>query len=403
MKKNILPGEVKITMIAPAAKSIAIRAVAAAVLELYFNNERPSISIRNYPQCTDAIAALDVVNALGFKTTLDALSTLSICKNDVPNQTQIVANCKESALCYRMFQFVALAMNKNATFQTEGTLQSRIKDEASTAEFRNDGVYDIDCSHSSQALSGLLMTLPCCDSNSVVTATIPYSYNYVTLTLSILEQFGIAIECSQIEPHKYRFVIEGNQKYHIPNDYMIEGDWSAASNFFVLGATAGDVTIANLNANSKQPDVAILRLFHDLHISCSEISPSVFRTIKSKYSGFDFDATDCPDLIPPLVVLALGANSNSRIFGIERLQNKESNRAADLLKIFSMFGIRIQTRDNAFIVQSGKISGGFADSHSDHRIAMAVAIAAKAGHKPVILTRADAVNKTFPDFWNCLV
>lgn len=166
----------------------------------------------------------------------------------------------------------------------------------------------------------------------------------------------------------------------------------------MLGAINGRVNIANLSAQSLQPDKAIISLFNELKINYEEYAKNIFCIEKSNYCGFSFDATNCPDLIPALVVLAFNATSESTIYGTERLVNKESNRREVLLKTFSMLGGRISTISNGFRIQPSQLSGGFADSEADHRIAMALGIAAKCCRQPLTLTRAECVAKSFPAF-----
>jgi len=183
-------------------------------------------------------------------------------------------------------------------------------------------------------------------------------------------------------------------------EFQIEGDWSAAATLLSLGVIGGNVTLANINSNSPQPDAIILKLFEELNINCAEIASNIFRASKSNYNGFEIDATNCPDLIPILVVLGFKANSTSKIKGINRLTNKECNRKDTLAKVFKLLGGKINIiNNNEFEVKSSKLTGGFIDSHNDHRIAMAIAVAAQLCTQPITLTRAECVAKSFNDFW----
>lgn len=423
MNKIIEPSFVRKNVIAPSSKSIAIRAIAASLL-----SQKKTI-ICNFMACDDVNAAKNCVENLGCKTELTSnILTIYPPQKELENNDFLEINCGESALCYRMFPFIASHFGRNIAFSVENSLKKRnhqkffellqeigicdeINTEDATVKLKNrinSGEYFLDCSHSSQELTGLLYSLPLCDGNSKITVSNLNSVGYIDLTLDCLKKFGIKIDFElEKESSKSIFHIAGNQKFGVA-EFVIEGDWSAAANFFVLGAIAGEVSIANLNLNSLQPDKAIYLLFKKLGIdyeiissdrNTSEINNCIFKIRKSEFSGFEFDATNCPDLIPILVVLALCATSNSRIAGINRLVNKESDRKDVILKVFRMLGAKIKIEDDSFVVLPSKLTGGFSDTHNDHRIAMALAVSAIVSKNPSQITRAECVSKSFPDFW----
>ena len=451
MKKIIAPEKVWLNVIPPPSKSIAIRAIAASVLSLLSNNDdcindtvnrqtsikrviNSQVAVHNFSKCDDAKTAIEIVKSLGFEVSFSQTNSLTVMKSQNSPSLRTEHNLKEiaipttrndgsinnissgeSALCYRMFPFILSHFNKEINLLPAGSLRKRnndilydflkifgINNQSNNAEIiiKNKikaGNYKIDCSHSSQELTGLLFALPLCNENSELEVSNLNSFGYIDLTLDILKNFGIEITVEN-ENSTNKFFIKGNQKFN-QIDFTVESDWSAAANFLVLGAIAGEVTIANLNPNSLQPDRKILSLFQELKINCNEIANSIIKVNKSNFSGFEFDATHYPDLIPPLTVLAFNAKSSSKIYGVERLLNKESNRKEVLLKVFSLLGGKIKIFGNSFEIFPSKISGGFADSHNDHRIAMAVAIAAKNANIPTTLTGAGCVNKSFPEFW----
>ena len=183
----------------------------------------------------------------------------------------------------------------------------------------------------------------------------------------------------------------------------VEGDWSSASFFLVAGVIAGNISIAGLNFNSHQADIAIL----DVLKSCKaifDIHDGIIHVKQSEQlSGFRFDATHAPDLFPILVCLAAFCSGQSVIKGVGRLINKESNRAEAIMDVFTKLGVSMHVKDDELYVNGqATIKSVAVASHHDHRIAMAVAITALRAEGTVTILDAEAVNKSFPDFFNRL-
>jgi 3-phosphoshikimate 1-carboxyvinyltransferase len=120
----------------------------------------------------------------------------------------------------------------------------------------------------------------------------------------------------------------------------------------------------------------------------------------AKMQAFEFDATNCPDLFPPLAVLATYCNGISTLHGVHRLVNKESNRAIALQEELGKMGIKIEIENDGMrIYGAEEITGTDVHSHHDHRIAMACAVAALKAKGETIIESAEAVNKSYPDFF----
>ena len=119
-------------------------------------------------------------------------------------------------------------------------------------------------------------------------------------------------------------------------------------------------------------------------------------------NAFDFDATDCPDLFPPLVALAANCTGISRIKGVTRLKHKESDRAYTLKVEFGKMGIDIQLEGDEMRITGGRVKGSLVHSHHDHRIAMACAVAALNADGETRIEAAEAINKSYPDFFEDL-
>src|SRR5204863_8957481 len=163
---------------------------------------------------------------------------------------------------------------------------------------------------------------------------------------------------------------------HQIHEYTVEGDWSGGAFLLVAGAIAGSINMSGLDLTSTQADKAIV----DALMSANAGMAMEAKGIKMhpvEMNAFTFDATDCPDLFPPLVALAAYCDGETRIKGVNRLTHKESNRADSLQQEFAKMGVRIHVNDDIMIIGGGsKIGAAKLHSHHDHRIAMACAVAA---------------------------
>jgi 3-phosphoshikimate 1-carboxyvinyltransferase len=119
--------------------------------------------------------------------------------------------------------------------------------------------------------------------------------------------------------------------------------------------------------------------------------------------AFHFDATDCPDLFPPLVALASVCHGSSFIRGVSRLAHKESDRAITLQDEFRKLGVDILINGDTMGIKGvSTLSSATVQSRHDHRIAMATAVAALRADGPVMIEKAEAVNKSYPAFFDDL-
>jgi 3-phosphoshikimate 1-carboxyvinyltransferase len=432
----------------PASKSIAQRAIAAALL-----SDGISI-IENFPDCNDTMAALHIVQNLGAKIDrehnllyIEADCTKSLFnRKDAKNNTKnakdkcfdfnslrplrkIFASLRlknfdtaeisntlhagESALSLRMFAPIAALTGKEIILSGEGSLLNRPVEMVADA-LRQGGVkcttnngllpltlsgrlksghFHIDGSVTSQVLTGLLMALPVVEGDSVVVVENLKSKPYIDVTLDVLKFFGIEIEHDDY----HTFTIRGNQKYTSCR-YVVEGDWSSAAFWMVAGAIYGSVSISGLNPNSKQADRAVLNALKKAN-STIEYQQGIFISKKSDIVPFTFDASDCPDLIPILTLLAIRATGVSKIYGARRLAHKESDRAAVLIQQFAKAGISILQHDDTLEITGDAIHGCAIDPHNDHRIAMTFAIASLAATSDILIQNTECVNKSYPGFW----
>ncbi len=273
----------------------------------------------------------------------------------------------------------------------------------------------------SQLLSGMLMSLPLCEKNSSIEVKEPTSTPYVDLTIQTLKDFGIVINNTDFREYK----IPGRQRYKAKPFYALEGDWSGASMLLVGGAITRGITITNLPVNSKQADEKIIDVLRGCGVEititeypkylvmCGDI-PCAFKEDsntevilgskieilkpKNPLLPFEYDATNSPDLFPALVVLALNCNGVSKIKGISRLSNKESNRAESFYSEFTKLGADIDLDGDWMIIRGGELHGGLCLSHNDHRVAMAIITAALKINEKVCIDDISCISKSFPDF-----
>jgi 3-phosphoshikimate 1-carboxyvinyltransferase len=260
------------------------------------------------------------------------------------------------------------------------------------------GQIDVDGSVSSQFITGLLLSLPLAEQDTVINVNAAVSKPYLDMTIDTAERFGVAIEHNDYE----QFYIAGGQSYEAV-EYDVEGDWSAAAMLLVAGAVAGEVAVKNISTLSKQADVAICDALVRAGAELTSESDMVSAAHRELH-GFEFDATNCPDLFPALATLAAAAEGESRIKGTHRLEHKESNRAEAIRTEFGRLGIEVDlSEEDIMIIRGGAIRGGVeVDSHGDHRMAMTLAVAGLLSDGGVTIHGAEAVAKSYPDFFETL-
>lgn len=407
MRKLVKPSAIDGTVSAPPSKSVAQRAIALASLAL------GESEILHTGSSDDVLAAIRVCKDFGAKI-VESPKGLTI-KGGFSTPT-LPLNCGESGLGIRMFSCIAATLNQPITLTGEGSLLKRpmgIVEKAINAlgakcKTTNGyapifvtgplkgGKVKVDGSLSSQVLTGMLIAAPFAQTDLVIEVENLQSKPYIDLTIETMKAFGVNIENRNYE----EFHIKGNQQYK-PATYTVQGDWSGAAFLLVAGAIAGSVRVENLNPMSKQADRAIIQALMWVGAKIS-IQQDIIEISKSKLHSFHFDATNCPDLFPPLVALAAHCNGESRILGVSRLREKESDRAKTLQMEFAKLGVKISIENELMLIKGGKVLGGKVQSHGDHRIAMACAIAALAGNEPVEIEGADAVAKSYPIFFDAV-
>ncbi|MBC6492162.1 3-phosphoshikimate 1-carboxyvinyltransferase [Flavihumibacter stibioxidans] len=409
---TIQPSPLKGGIYAPASKSSMQRACAAALAA------GGTTTIKNPGSSNDDKAALGVIRDLGAEV-LQEDGELVIKSAGIHARESSVF-CGESGLGIRMFTPLVALNNKPITITGEGSLVTRPMDFFDTVlpllgvEIRTNAGklplevkgplvpadITIDGSLSSQFLTGLLLAYAASGAKDVsIHVTNLKSKPYVDLTLDVMKAFGLPVP----ENRNYEsFYFPGSDFKPDPSSlrsYTVEGDWSGGAFLLVAGAIAGEIVVKGLDVFSTQADKAILQAL----VSCGagisiEAEQISLRPIPLK--AFQFDATDCPDLFPPLVALAAYCKGTTVIEGVERLTHKESNRALTLQAEFGKMGVPIELQDNLMIIRGGEgVKGAPVHSHHDHRIAMACAVAGLCAQGPTVIAGAEAINKSYPDFY----
>jgi 3-phosphoshikimate 1-carboxyvinyltransferase len=412
MKQVIRPGLISGTIAIPASKSDAQRAILCAALADGLSR------LSGIGKSDDEQAMLEAVQQLGAVIQNDneheGRGTVSITgTGKLPEDLQLSAG--ESGLGLRLLTCVTSSFNQKIVLTGRGSLLSRpmnffdeVLPQFGAEVSTNNGKLpievkgplqgtdlEVDGSLSSQFISGLLMALPRSESASSLRVIDMKSGPYIQMTIHTLKQFGITVENEGNVFH-----IPSNQRYRA-TDYAIESDWSSASYWLVAAAIGHPVIVSGLNMRSLQADKALLKALMSAGCKLS-IGENTIQVDGSGLHPFEFDATDCPDLFPALVVLASKCTGMTEIHGAKRLIHKESDRGVALQREFGKMGVRIDLEDDRMLIHgTGKLHGAEVDSHHDHRIAMCLGIAGTIAIGDTILTNSDSVSKSYPDFWKC--
>ena len=402
---KLLPSHIKGDITVPPSKSMSHRALICASLA------KGKSTLTNILFSEDILTTMNALKQLGAKFDVTG-STVVVTGVKRPKYDNNPIFCNESGSTLRFLIPIFSLTNKEVIFTGKESLIKRpqtiykkmfnhdqntfkITDRIVVKGSIKSRDYFIDGNVSSQFFSGLMFSLPLLQDDS----TIYYNGNlesksYIDLTIEILERFGIEIQ--EIENG---YFIPGNQHYK-PHNYRVEGDYSQASFFLVAGLLNGVVRLDDLNHESKQGDYEIINIIKRMKGKII-FTENGFVTEYSQTHGATIDISDCPDLGPIVALLGAVSKGSTTITNIQRLRLKESDRVESTVNTLRALGVKVHVQDNQIIIY-GKQSfegGVILDSYNDHRIAMMISIAATRCDKPVILTTANAVNKSYPHFF----
>lgn len=415
MKAIVSPSSVKGIVTIPASKSAMQRACAAALIR------RGNTVLHNPGVSADDQAALQIIQQLGAQV-VQQDGTVQISSAGI-NPVADTIHCGESGLSVRMFTSIAALSDKALAVTGSGSLTKRplgffneVLPQLDVACESNNGTLplkihgplhpkniEVDGTLSSQFLTGLLFSYAAAEASDVtITVRNLNSKPYIDLTLQIIEAFGLKTPVNRnYEEFYFPAASVHNNAASAFLNFSVEGDWSGAAFLLVAGAINGDLIVKGLDVFSTQADKAILQALMQSGALMS-IEEHQIQVRKSTLKAFHFNAVDCPDLFPPLVALAAYCEGTSVIEGVHRLTHKESNRALTLQEEFGKMGIEVTLQDDLMLVKGGAVQEASVHAHHDHRIAMACAVAALRGAGPVSIDDAQAVNKSYPQFWEHL-
>ncbi len=358
----------------------------------------------------DILATAECLRAIGAEIEYEN-SVFSIAP--IKEKISEVLECNESGTTMRLLLPIVCALGGSWRFIMRGRLSERplspLKEELEahgiTFEYPSVnellvrgkllcGDYSIRGDVSSQFISGLLFALSLLEGESTLTVTGQIeSAPYIQMTLDVLLSLGAAVS-----KEGNVFTIKGTQLIS-PVTTSVEGDWSNAAFPLCAAAIGGTVTLSNVNLSSSQGDMQILELLREFGATVSVNGNSV-TVSKKELHGIKIDATNIPDLVPVLAVVASVADGETEIFGASRLRIKESDRLQTTYDMLHALGADIVLTDDGFIIKGKKnLSGGVVSSHNDHRIAMSAAVASCMCENSVTIEGAGAVEKSYPDFW----
>ena len=368
------------------------------------------------PFCDDIAATIRCLTALGatFSAYEQGLKVVPVSR-----QQHADLNCGESGSTLRFLLPVAMAVCSHISVTGSGRLPERPIDtlvaamSAHGVQFYQEtlplhadgqlsgGVYEIAGNISSQFLSGLLMALPFCDADSEIRLTTSLqSSKYVDMTLDTLRLFGAAIE-SKTQNGLLHYYIKGKQILHFPDSIFIDGDWSNAAFWLAAGAIQPDeaLGIRGLHSDSIQGDKAICPILSSGGAKLTE-SDNILNVSCGTLHKIDVSMQEIPDLLPILAVRAALGDGVSHFTNAERLRLKESDRLTATANLLTALGAKADESPDELTVYGGQLRGGTVDAQNDHRLVMAAAIAALRCKEPVRIIGAEAVNKSYPAFFD---
>ena len=389
------------------SKSITHRALIAAALA-----EGKSL-IKRPLESDDTEATIDMLRALGV-TINKTIEGIEVISKGIQKPSRILF-ANESGSSLRFLVPVALLSGADVTFDGKEGLRKRPISEylrvfdqmgINYSQFEENlplkisgklipGEFKIKGNISSQFVTGLLYALPLLNGDSKLLLETPLeSKDYVDMTISIQLQFGVVIE--RIENG---YFIRGNQKYQ-KKTFEVSGDFSQAAFHIIAGILGANLTLLKIEENTHQADEKILNIVK-LMGGIVNYENSTIKPISSRTYGRVIDLSQCPDIGPIMAVLCALSVGTSHIINASRLRIKESDRINAITTELNKLGAKISETKDGMIIEGVEMLKSNMNLYSwnDHRIVMALAIAAIKTDGPIRIIGAEAINKSYPTFF----
>lgn len=409
MKEIFQPKNICGTIRVPASKSQAHRALICAALA---GNSK----ISGLSPSDDMTATLQALKALGADVEVDFDKGMATFQKPlkVPSTDEVITvDSGESASTLRFMIPIAAALGKKVKFVGHGRLPKRTTElykpllEANGVKTEypengdflpltvngklTKGVFEIRGDVSSQFITGLLFAIAIMGEGEIKLTTKLESRPYADMTVDMLRKFGVYISEDETS---YR--VTGGK--FTPTDTEIEGDCSQSAFFAVAAAVGGNVTLRGINQHTKQGDFKLFEIIRNFGAKVT-FGKDYITIEKGELHASDIDASDIPDLVPALAVLAAYSNGRTRIFNAGRLRLKESDRILSTIDMIRLLGGEVvECEDGMRIKGKPKLNGGKVKSYGDHRIAMSAAAASVGCEYPVEVDEMNCISKSFPNF-----
>jgi 3-phosphoshikimate 1-carboxyvinyltransferase len=377
-----------------------------------------STLISNPLICNDTKATVNAISCLGAKVSYEPRSW-SVESNAVLSTPDRNIECGESGVTLRFTIPIASLLGSEVRLNGSAVLMQRplqplieameqlgvsVELDGFVATVKagsaKGGSVQLPGNVSSQFISGLLLAAPLMEKGLHVEVTsLMESRGYVSLTIEAMRRHGVEVQSNR---DMSSFQVAPDQTYH-PAEHSIPGDYSSAA-FLISAAilTGSKISVTGLSEREADPDSEFLRILARMG-AVSEFSSNKLRLRVGELRGTRVDISNCPDLGPVMAVLGSHADGETEITGAERLRYKESDRLSAIATELKRLGADVSETGTGLLLSGpSKLHGGTVGSHGDHRIAMALAVAALDASENVTIRDAECVNKSYPTFFDDL-
>ncbi|MCF7854346.1 MAG: 3-phosphoshikimate 1-carboxyvinyltransferase [Candidatus Pacebacteria bacterium] len=403
---SLLNGTISI----PGSKSHTIRAVAiAALADGQSVIDKPLIS-------ADTVSALHAVTALGAQTSADTDSWRVTGTGGRPTLRKDTIDVGNSGTTLRLLLGTTALLPHNQTVTLTGDTQIQRRPNAPLIAALNDlgatvvSVHDNGCAPirvtgtmhggqtsleatSSQFVSSLLIACPMAERDTTFTVSKLCERAYIQITMDWLDTQQIVYDHDTMR----RFQIPGKQAYK-PFHRRIPGDFSSATFFFGAGAIPGnDVTCTGLDLSDSQPDKAVIDYVRSMGANV-DVQVDSIRISGTSLHGVDIDMNETPDALPVMAVLGCFANGETTLRNVAQARIKETDRIHVMATELRKMGARVEELQDGLVIHESPLRGTAVNGHADHRVVMALALAATQATGTTTISTAEAAGVTFPEF-----